>query len=72
MELRAALEGEGWMWEDNRQILVVCADGDSSKMAVAMLRAKGKEALCIEGGYPALYEWVQNHDAVQGSFQESG
>lgn len=61
VELRAALEGEEWTWQDNRQILVVCEDGDSSRMATAMLRAKGKEAFCIEGGYPAFHEWLQNH-----------
>ncbi|KAI1908921.1 hypothetical protein LOZ61_005334 [Ophidiomyces ophidiicola] len=35
-------------------VLVVCTDGDSGRMAAAMLRAKGREAFCVEGGYGAL------------------
>lgn len=58
VELRTALEGEEWTWRNGRRILVLCADGDSARMATAMLRAKGKEAVCVEGGHPALFEYI--------------
>ncbi|KAF2867714.1 cysteine synthase B [Massariosphaeria phaeospora] len=41
-------------WSAGQRVLVLCADGDSARMATAMLRAKGCEALCVEGGYPAM------------------
>ncbi|PSN66237.1 cysteine synthase [Corynespora cassiicola Philippines] len=50
-ELKAALGG-GWC--EDRRIIVVCDDGDSSRMATAILRAKGCEAMCVEGGYSSL------------------
>lgn len=56
MELRAALESEACTWSSPRKVLLLCADGDSSRMAAAILRAKGFEALCVDGGFPALVE----------------
>lgn len=37
-------------------VLFVCLDGDTGKMAAAMLRARwGEEAFCIEGGFSSLF-----------------
>jgi rhodanese-related sulfurtransferase len=54
-ELRQSLDGDAWVWRVEGTVLVLCADGDSSRMATAMLRARGREALCVEGGFSALY-----------------
>jgi rhodanese-related sulfurtransferase len=54
IQLNAALESNVWTWRVDGKVLVLCDDGDSSKMATAMLRARGCEALCIEGGYRML------------------
>lgn len=53
-ELKEALDSAAWTWRDHRSALVLCADGDTSRMASAILRAKGCEALCVEGGFTAL------------------
>jgi rhodanese-related sulfurtransferase len=58
-ELAAALMRGSWTWTDYRKVLVLCADGDSGRMAAAILRAKGCEALCVEGGFPALCQQLQ-------------
>jgi rhodanese-related sulfurtransferase len=57
-ELRQSLDGDAWVWEVEGKVLVLCADGDSSRLATSILRARGREALCVEGGYPALYEYA--------------
>ncbi|KAF2000906.1 cysteine synthase B [Amniculicola lignicola CBS 123094] len=53
-EMRHALESEEWSWRNGKTVLVLCSDGDSGRMATAILRAKGCDAFCVEGGYPAL------------------
>ena len=58
LEMKQAFEQEDWVWAYGRRALVLCADGDSGRMATAMLRAKGCEATCVEGGYPALVEYL--------------
>lgn len=40
------------------KILVVCHDGDSSRMAVAMLRARGYHAFSVDGGYTVLEQFL--------------
>ncbi|KAF2271446.1 tryptophan synthase beta subunit-like PLP-dependent enzyme [Westerdykella ornata] len=54
MQLNGLFNEESWLWTNKREMLVLCGDGDSSRMATAMLRAKGCEAYCVEGGFPAL------------------
>ncbi|KAF2793166.1 tryptophan synthase beta subunit-like PLP-dependent enzyme [Melanomma pulvis-pyrius CBS 109.77] len=61
-EMKEAVEREDWIWADGRSILVLCADGDSGRMATAMLRAKGCEAMCVEGGYPAMFEYLDGYE----------
>lgn len=39
-----------------KQILLLCYDGDSSRVATSVLRAKGYEAVSIRGGFRALGE----------------
>lgn len=58
-ELRQALDGEAWLREVDGKVLVLCADGDSSRMATSMLRARGREAFCVDGGYSALYAYMK-------------
>lgn len=58
LEMREAFEREDWALADGRKALVLCEDGDSGRMATAMLRAKGCEATCVEGGYPAVSEYL--------------
>jgi rhodanese-related sulfurtransferase len=46
-----------WPQRSNKkllEVLVLCNNGDSGRMAVSILRAKGLEAFTIEGGYDAL------------------
>ncbi|KAK0654922.1 tryptophan synthase beta subunit-like PLP-dependent enzyme [Cercophora newfieldiana] len=45
-------EGEGGRGRGTK-VLVLCGNGDSSRMMVAMLRARGVEAFSVEGGYEA-------------------
>ncbi|KAF2257526.1 tryptophan synthase beta subunit-like PLP-dependent enzyme [Lojkania enalia] len=54
LEMKEAFEAEDWPWNEGSRVLMLCVDGDSGRMATAMLRAKGCEAFCVEGGYPAL------------------
>jgi len=37
-----------------KKVLTLCYDGDSSRVANSVLRAKGVEAECVRGGYGAL------------------
>ncbi|KAK0737726.1 cysteine synthase [Schizothecium vesticola] len=56
-ELRRTVDGPLWprLGEvQERRVLVVCGDGESARMAVAMLRAGGVEAFSVEGGYGGL------------------
>ncbi|KAI6778493.1 putative siderophore biosynthesis protein-like protein [Emericellopsis cladophorae] len=39
---------------DDKQILVVCYDGDASRVASSVLRAKGYETNSVKGGFMAL------------------
>jgi hypothetical protein len=56
--MREAFEREDWALADGRMVLVLCENGDSGRMATAMLRAKGCEAMCVDGGYPAVSEYL--------------
>lgn len=56
-ELRRAVDEPLWPGPgelQERRVLVVCGDGQSARMAVAMLRARGLEAFSVEGGYGGL------------------
>jgi len=39
-------------------VIVLCSDGDSGKMATSILRGKGQEAYCVEGGYRELLQYL--------------
>ena len=41
-------------------VLVLCYDGDASRMACSMLRARGVEAYSVQGGFPALQAELQD------------
>ncbi|KAF2841747.1 tryptophan synthase beta subunit-like PLP-dependent enzyme [Patellaria atrata CBS 101060] len=45
-------------------ILFVCQDGDTARMATAMLRAEGCEAFCADGGYDMLSTYLQNQKGL--------
>lgn len=50
---------------DNRRVLLTCYDGDSSRVATSVLRAKGYEADSIRGGFQSLNKMRQSSN--QGS-----
>ncbi|KAK3332273.1 tryptophan synthase beta subunit-like PLP-dependent enzyme [Cercophora scortea] len=65
-ELNEVLDAERGTWagefaadRSGSRVLVVCTDGDSSRMATSILRARGHEAVCVEGGYTALAEGIR-------------
>lgn len=63
-EVTGALKGEAWLWEggsasDGEPVLVLCSDGDTGRMAAAALRARGREAYCVEGGFRALVKTLR-------------
>lgn len=62
VQLNAALQADPWMWRADRKVLILCEDGDTSKMATAMLRARGCEALCVEGGYRMLFNRLDSFE----------
>jgi rhodanese-related sulfurtransferase len=39
-----------------REVLVICYDGDASRLATSMLRSRGIEASSVEGGWKGLKE----------------
>jgi hypothetical protein len=50
--MREVISGPLWPGPEelqDRKVLVVCGKGDSSRMMVAMLRARGVEAFCVDG-----------------------
>ncbi|KJZ71534.1 hypothetical protein HIM_09072 [Hirsutella minnesotensis 3608] len=40
-----------WPNATDGKILLVCTHGDTSRMATAMLRARGRDAYCVKGGF---------------------
>jgi adenylyltransferase/sulfurtransferase len=50
--------------DDDRAVLIVCADGKRSSELAAMLREDGRDAACIEGGVDA---WENEKLAMQPS-----
>lgn len=69
-ELKAATATQSWLGlghdDDDGEgepaaVLVLSGDGDSEsgRMAAAMLRARGREVYCVEGGYAALSEYLE-------------
>ena len=50
--------------EEDRAVLVVCADGKSSAELAAKLREDGRDAACIEGGVDA---WESEKLSMQPS-----
>lgn len=52
--MKKAFAKNEWVWGNEGPVVVVCGDGDTGKMGAAMLRARGREAFCVEGGYDAL------------------
>ncbi|KAK0622947.1 cysteine synthase B [Immersiella caudata] len=53
-EIREVIGGPLWPGAEElqeRRVLVMCESGDSSRMMVAMLRARGVEAFAVEGRY---------------------
>lgn len=59
-EVDSALEG----LDDDRAVLIVCADGKRSAELAAELREDGRDAACIEGGVDA---WESEKLAMQPS-----
>lgn len=59
-EVKLALDGDPWLLKARREdtIVVLCADGESSKLATAKLRACGLKAFCVKGGYSELCKYV--------------
>ena len=53
-ELKKVFAKDEWVWSGEGPALVICGDGDTGKMGAAMLRARGREGFCVEGGYDAL------------------
>lgn len=74
-ELKGMMDEQSWLWwekvrevklnEDEGEkrnrapVLVLCMDGDIGRMATAMLRAKGREAFCVEGGSGPLCSYLK-------------
>jgi len=56
-ETQQTIDGPLWPEPSELQelpVLVLCNNGDSGRMTVAILRARGVKAFTIEGGYDAL------------------
>jgi rhodanese-related sulfurtransferase len=53
-ELTEAFEHEAWVYKGEGPVLALCGDGDTGRMATSILRARGREAFCVEGGFEAL------------------
>lgn len=56
-EIQHTIDGPRWPGPSELQelpALVLCNNGDSGRMTVAILRARGVKAFTIEGGYDAL------------------
>lgn len=51
----------GW---GSGQVIVLCSDGESGKMAASILRSRGQEAYCVEGGYNELRLYLTNSARV--------
>ncbi|KAK4448501.1 cysteine synthase [Podospora aff. communis PSN243] len=52
-EMKEVVGGPLWPVAEElqeRRVLVMCGNGDSSRMMVSMLRARGVEAFCVDGG----------------------
>jgi len=49
------------LFPKDRQIIAVCAHGDSSRYAASLLREKGYDALSLEGGMDAWSEYYEVH-----------
>ncbi|KAK4186939.1 tryptophan synthase beta subunit-like PLP-dependent enzyme [Podospora australis] len=58
LEMRDAFEGLDDGWDEKGKVLVICLDGDSGAMATSMLRARGREAFCVTGGFGKLEEFL--------------
>ncbi|KAF7585768.1 hypothetical protein BBP40_010141, partial [Aspergillus hancockii] len=61
LELTDLLAREQWLLERTPEtqtrfgpVLIVCAEGDTGRMAVSMLRARGRVAFSLEGGFEAI------------------
>lgn len=51
---------------NQKRVLLVCYDGDSSRVATSVLRAKGCEADSVRGGFKALHRIKRDATAVPG------
>lgn len=56
-------EDGGGKYNSASKILLVCTHGDTSRMATAMLRARGIEAYCVKGGFPNFVSYFEGEDA---------
>ena len=56
---------------DGKRLLLVCYDGDSSRVATSVLRASGYEADSIRGGFRALEDLRRNTDTLLKGEEET-
>ena len=58
--LRAKLDNEkGLLGCKEQPLLILCYDGDPSRLATSMLRAEGYLAFSAAGGYTALWSYLE-------------
>jgi rhodanese-related sulfurtransferase len=65
LELTDLLAREPWLLEKaSGTILIVCTEGDTGRMAASMLRARGREAFSLEGGFEAITAYERGERRV--------
>ncbi|KAJ5652108.1 hypothetical protein N7507_009534 [Penicillium longicatenatum] len=65
LELTDLLTREPWLLEKaSGAMLIVCTEGDTGRMAASMLRARGREAFSLEGGFEAITAYERGERRV--------
>ncbi|KAJ5106688.1 hypothetical protein N7456_003363 [Penicillium angulare] len=65
LELSDLLAREPWLLEKTPgPVLIVCTEGDTGRMAASMLRARGREAFSLEGGFEAITAYERGERRV--------
>lgn len=54
----------------NKHLLIICYDGDSSRVATSVLRAKGYQADSVRGGFKALSDVRRDSGCLVGEEDE--
>lgn len=54
----------------NKHLLIICYDGDSSRVATSVLRAKGYQADSVRGGFKALSDVRRDSGCLVGEEHE--